>query len=74
MARAKYTQKYIDNKVVNDKRIADLETERESTGIRNLTVEQAHDKIDQIFNGATTVAGLRTATVVALKEIIPFVI
>ena len=55
-------------------RVFDLETEKESVGLRKITVTQAHDKIDQIFDSATTVAQLKNATVLALKKIIPFVI
>ncbi len=55
-------------------RATDVEAEKESAGLRQITVAQAHDKIDQIFDSASTVAQLKTATVLALKKIIPFVI
>jgi hypothetical protein len=68
------TQEEIDKRAEEDQRKDDISNEIESSGLRKITVAQAHGKIDQIFEDVTTVAALRAATVTALKKIIPFII
>lgn len=55
-------------------RIVDIESEKESSGLKNITVSEAHAKIDQIFADKTTVAQLRTACIKAFKILVAFVI
>lgn len=55
-------------------RLAKLELEKENTGLNNITVIQAHDKIDQLFSGATTVALLRAACIRVFKILVVFIL
>lgn len=55
-------------------RIAGIEQEKELSGLKKVTVAQAHAKIDQMFMDKTTIAQLRTATVRAFKLLSTFVL
>jgi len=63
------------DKIAQEKnRQKEINQEKSTTGLKNISVQSAHNKIDEIFENATTVAALRTATVIALKKIIPYVL
>jgi hypothetical protein len=55
-------------------RVSEVESEKETSGIKKITVVQAHNKIDQIFDEATTVAELKASTKIVLKKMIPFIL
>jgi hypothetical protein len=59
---------------VETQRISEIEVEKTSAGFRRITVQQAHNKIDEIFDAVTNMAELREATRSALKKIVPFII
>lgn len=61
-------------KDIENVHIAEIEVEKENAGLKNITVAQAHEKIDQIFEGATTIALLRAAIIMALKKMIPYIL
>ena len=63
-----------ESKIVEDARLAEIETSQESGGLRKITVQIAKDKIDLLFSGATTVALLRTACIKAFKLIVVFIL
>lgn len=55
-------------------RVAEIDVAMGTAGLKDITIQQAYDKIDQIFSGATTVATTREATITALKRIIPYIL
>ena len=59
---------------IEQTRIVDIETEKDASELKKITVQQAYDRIDQIFSGATTIAGLRTACVRAFKILVVFIL
>ena len=73
-ADATTAQEYTPDDLIELQRLTDVETEKESAGLKQITITQAHSKIDQIFDEATTIAQLKVATKVALKKIIPYII
>ena len=61
-------------KDIEESRINEIEVEKNTVGLKEITIQDAYDKIDQIFEGATTIAQLRTATVNVLKKMIPYIL
>jgi len=59
---------------IEKSRLAKIESEKNTAGLKNITVAQAHDKIDQLFLGATTVALLRAACIRAFKILVIFIL
>jgi len=59
---------------VEQNRRDEIEAEKINSGLNNITVTQAHDRIDQIFSGATTVALLRAACIRAFKILVIFIL
>ena len=59
---------------IEEARLAEVGVAKNTAGLNKITAQQAYDKIDQIFEGATTIAQLRTATVTALKRMIPYIL
>lgn len=51
-----------------------IDEEQESSGLKKVTIEQAHDKIDQIFSDTTTVPQLRNACMQAFKIVVSFIL
>ncbi|MCK5614352.1 hypothetical protein KAR91_71460 [Candidatus Pacearchaeota archaeon] len=51
-----------------------IQEEQAASGLKKITVSKAFEKIDQIFENKTTVAQVRTATVLALKKMIPYIL
>jgi len=60
--------------VAEKNRVNEIEAERATSGLRKITIDQAYDKIDQIFLGATTIALLRSACIRAFKILVVFII
>jgi len=55
-------------------RIDEIEAEKDTSGLKEITVQQAHDKIDEIFSSATTIALLRAACIRAFKILVVFIL
>ena len=47
---------------------------KDNSGLKNITIEQAENFIDNQFDGATTIAAVREATKIVLKKMLPFII
>lgn len=69
-----------ENQILKDEeesesaRLTGIKTERESAGLKKITIAQAIEKIDQIFADKTTVAQVRSATILALKKMMPYIL
>ena len=61
-------------KDIEENRLIEIEAEKDTVGLKQITLQQAYDKIDQIFAGATTVATTRDATITALKKMMPYIL
>jgi len=75
------SQEYIDyentkQQAIDDKkvRIDEIAEEQKTAGLKGITIQEAKDKIDQIFDSATTVAEVKAATVKTLKKILSHII
>jgi len=68
---------FANQKAVEDaekNRIAEIEVEKDAAGLKKTTLQQAYDKIDQIFSRATTIALLRAACIRAFKILVVFIL
>jgi hypothetical protein len=57
-----------------DQRLAEIEDAQEASGFRKKSVAEAHEKIDKIFENATTVEQLRSDCIQAFKIIATFIL
>jgi acetylornithine deacetylase/succinyl-diaminopimelate desuccinylase-like protein len=55
-------------------RIENISSEKETAGLKNVTVEQAYAFIDSRIDSATTVAQVKAAVKDILKRMVPYII
>ena len=61
-------------KVVERARQAGIKAEKQSAGLKGMTVVQAHQLIDDAFAGATTVSANKAAVKSVLKKLVPYMV
>lgn len=55
-------------------RLNEIFSEKEAAGFKQITIQQANDKIDQIFESVSTISQMKDATILVLKKIVPYII
>lgn len=55
-------------------RLSEIVIEQEAAGLKKIKIAAALDKIDQIFADKTTAAQIRSATILALKKMLPYIL
>ena len=55
-------------------RVADIEAEQATAGLKSVTIEQANSFIDNTIDAASTVAETREAVKTVLKKMIPYLL
>lgn len=63
-----------NNKVAEEARRAGIEAERETAGLKKVTIQQAHTFIDNKLNAATTVTQVKEAVRDILKRMVPYIL
>jgi hypothetical protein len=55
-------------------RIDDIKAEQETSGLKNISIAQAHTFIDNQIDGASTIAETKEAIKAVLKKMIPYLL
>jgi len=69
-----FTQEELDDTAAEEQRITEIEIKKEASGLKRITVAQAHQYIDRKFDEANNAAQLKEAIREILKKMVVHII